>query len=589
MPERPITIAVSQLDPQTLQYLHEIGRTSGRDVYGVFDRRSGPWFAGPRGGRWFFLMLALLLFGVLALVTWGVVSSEYIDKDSAVYQSILAGVAALFLLVSISRFRRPAPRYPLGSFLYADALFLWEVTPGRVTATSLTNLTDADGTHRFANGAYSRSEIRLKFSYGSRQLTVVGKHDAERLFQFLQWVSGLRNSQHAHVRAWAAALPPGQLTVAVNRLAQQGNNADVSNLPNEPDPPVPQRVAADSSAGGATAVDTLARLCCGAAVGVLAFIGFPYANSYLQDESLFHRIPARDDGMLREMDIYLHVLPHGRHADEVREKKDDFLFARIPDRDDGSIKAVATMDNYIKELPKGRHIDQVQQMRDDRYFGRIPAQAGFEQMDQYLKLYPDGRHTADVKTLRDDRYFAQIPAQGDGGFEQMAQYLKLYPEGRHTAEVKVMRDDRRFSQTKTGAVARNGPAPLRDYLKDAVNQRHRAEAETLVAGYYDRTIADLKMKQAKGKPEDKELYDAIFSLLESLKHADRPVVTVGFKASFDKLPTTDFQKQVEKLAYERHLKELPELKTIAERQPDGSAILGTGDAFSQEQNSRRRG
>src|SRR5262249_40427919 len=157
-----------------------------------------------------------------------------------------------------------------------------------------------------------------------------------------QWLSGLRNSQHAHVRAWAAAIPPGQLALAVRRLISEGNSADVSNLPDVPNPPVPHAVLPDSKVAAPAGMGTLARLACAVAVGVVAFLGFGRLDDFLQDEYLFNRIPNQDRGPLTEIDQYLKTLPDGRHADKVREMKDEFLFARIPAQDDGTMESVST-------------------------------------------------------------------------------------------------------------------------------------------------------------------------------------------------------------------------------------------------------
>jgi len=389
----------------------------------------------------------------------------------------------------------------------------------------------------------------LKFPFGSPSWTVTNKEAAERLFQFLQWLSGLRNSQHAHIRAWAAVIPPGQLAVAVHRLISEGNSADISDLPDAPNPPIPQTVPPEPGVAGPNAMGTLARLSCAGAVGVLAFLGFPLLDDFLQDEYLYSRIPHQDKGPLTEIEQYLKTCPNGRHADEVKEMKDEFLFARIPTRDDGTLEAVSTMDRYLEALPDGRHADK-------------------------------------VKKERDDRYFVRITGGNDTGMEEINRYLERYPDGKHTAEVRQMRDDRVFTKAQRESTARNAPGSLREYLADTGNQKHRAEAQRLIAGFYDRKIAELKEKQAKAAAEDKEVYEVVFSLLESLKFADRPVVTVGFKATIDPEPKTQSQKDIEKYVYDKRVEAKPELKTIAASQPNHSAILSWGKVFEPEQTGR---
>jgi hypothetical protein len=190
--------------------------------------------------------------------------------------------------------------------------------------------------------------------------------------------------------------------------------------------------------------------------------------------------------------------------------------------------------------------------------------------------------------LQDERLFAQIPAQDNGVFVQMDRYLEVFPQGRHAAAVQEMRDDRRFTKAQRDAQQRKAPGSLRAYLADPANQRHRGDAQVLIAEFYDKAIADLKSKRQQDPDKvDAALSDAIVALLEALKRADRPVVTVGFKATLDPRPAAEQHKKIEQAVYDVYLKKNQELKGIAQRQPDGSAILTCGEVFDPQQIARR--
>jgi hypothetical protein len=265
--------------------------------------------------------------------------------------------------------------------------------------------------------------------------------------------------------------------------------------------------------------------------------------------------------------------------------RDEYLFARVPPPHQDGVEA---LDRYLAAFPDGRHAAAARELREDQLFARIPAGGGgLAEIDRYLTTLPEGKHAAELRPLRDDRYFALIPAQDDGGFAEIDEYLKLYPAGRHTTAARELRDDRLFTRAEREAGARNSPASLRDYLADPANERHRPDAQRRIADFYDRVIEDLKQKQAKAPESDREVFEAVFALLDTLKRASRPVVTVGFLATIDREPTTESQKQTEKLVYELRLKDTPALKAIADRQPNRSAILGCGQVFDPEQTARR--
>jgi hypothetical protein len=449
--------------------LHQVDTSRGRGHFGVYLPRPDAWFAGPRGGRWFYLLLGLAALGVLAFVCWQLAPRANRPVVLACAQAGLAALAALALLVGLARFRRPKPRWPLRTFLYADALHLWDVTPDRVVAVPLERLRRAAGMHRFADESYASSRVVLLFPGGRRDCHPAEEAQAERLLDFLNGLVALRTSEDGRVRLWAAA-SPGRLAAAACRLARRGGGADLADLPEAPDPPEPYRVPPDPAAARPGWRGTAARVACAAAVAAAGVAAFPGLNDYLRDEYLFARIPARDNG-------------------------------------------------------------------------------GGEELDRYLAAFPGGRHAPAVRELRDDRRFtrAEREAQGSGS-----------------------------------------PAGLRAYLADPADQRHRADAQRLIAGHYDRAIAALKTKRdAEPGKIDRDLFEGVLALLDALKRADGPVVTVGFRATLDPEPTTQGQKALEKMVYDAHLRRTPELRGIAERQPDRSAILPCGQVFDPGQTSRR--
>lgn len=183
--------------------------------------------------------------------------------------------------------------------------------------------------------------------------------------------------------------------------------------------------------------------------------------------------------------------------------------------------------------------------------------------------------------LYDEDLYARAVA--DTGVGTADWYLQALPEGRHAAEVLALRDDRLFAAARADAEQNAGPGAVRRYLSDARNIRHRDEAQVLINGFYDEAVARIR-DLSKGATADRPLFKG---LLEALKTAERPVVTVGFKSGFDAVPAKPDAKANESANHKVYFQTEPEVKALADKSPDKSAILAPGGAFEADQVSRR--
>ena len=129
---------------------------------------------------------------------------------------------------------------------------------------------------------------------------------------------------------------------------------------------------------------------------------------------------------------------------------------------------------------------------------------------------------------------------------------------------------------------------IRDYLALNNNKRHREEAHKRLADFYDQIIAELRKRAAKHNLDiNQSFFDGIVAILEGLKDADQPLVTMGFKGQIDALPTSPEQKTMEESEYDVCLRETPKLRDIADRSLNKSAILSVGRAFDSTEVARR--
>jgi hypothetical protein len=428
---------INQLDPISLQYLQSVDAASGSGYHGIYIRRSSPWISGPRSGWFMLVFLGLLALGPVAILTLPSITEKANFRVITLVQTGLVFLGVFFIVTGVARFLRPKPTHQIRSFLFADALHLWDVNPHRVEATELAGLGPLDGKHQYTNGAYTYSHLVFRSPGATLTYIVHDRTGVERLAGFLGFLGAVRNSTDESIRLMALQFP-GRFGAMAYQVAVYGQPGPLESIPDCPEPPRPGQVPGEPLAARPGWGGTFARAAVAGAVGLAAFFALPLLDRYLLDDHLF---------------------------------------------------------------------------------------------------------------------------------------------------IKAERE----------ATQQHSPAGLLNYLAEPANTRHREAARQMVAGYYDRAIVDLKQRAEQHLREqagpqqkvDRQLLDAIFALLEGLKQADFPAVTVGFKATQDSEPTNEVHKLAERLEYDNLIKD-HRVKAVADRQPDKSAILSRGKVFDADQTANRQ-
>ncbi len=222
----------------------------------------------------------------------------------------------------------------------------------------------------------------------------------------------------------------------------------------------------------------------------------------------------------------------------------------------------------------------------------IGAKAG----DEYLRRFPNSTRADEVRQIRDELRFLVAKEQAFGA--RITRPLKQFlnnPDHKHSraeaeaalAKLIVEIDDEIFDQAKKEAETKKSPVTLRRYLANADNVRHRAEAQRLINGYYDKAIERLR-EVSKDRDVNRELYDGLVALLEALKSANSPVITVGFQGKRTLKPNNDQAKRFEQREVNAMMrKHGPELRQIAKTTPDQTAFLPVGGVFEPTQIEKR--
>jgi hypothetical protein len=530
------------------------------------------------------------------------------------------------------------PRSPLGAFLFADALHLWDVNAERVRALKLARLRDVEGYHETMEGCYLRSRVVLKFPEGNESVHLNRKEDAQEMLRFLGALIGFRNSNDESTRVLMSN-SPALLGALARRLATTGSLGDLAGLDVGAAPPRPSRTPAPKTSSSFASL-VRAALPWPAALGVagLALVACPWLDHFLLDEHYYAAAAAETTARHDAVDRYLSRFPEGRHVQQVRDLRDDLRFdkavreadqlqspepvhkyladsSNVRHRDEAPERIQALhaaifakvkagdperpdlIDKYLERFPQGPHVQEARDLRDDRRFALAVRKAERESdaapLREYLADKDNTRHRDEVPRRIDevdDSSWARAKASAADRWDVLDKYLSRFPQGRHAQEARDLRDDRRFAFAVSRSREKRGPSPLRDYLSDKSNTRHRSEAREQVAAAYDAAIRALKQRAMLTEANmDADVFGAFVALLEALKDVDRPVVTVGFKATQDPEPRTREQIYLEKQIYAFKLKDVPELARIEKQSAKKTAILPLGGVFDEEQTALREG
>lgn len=557
-----------ELDSATEDYLGNIWKQRGRDCQGVFQSRS---LSGPGWGVWY-ILFGLLGLGSAIYLCWPRPSTP----ELVLGKTALVAVGCLLLVAGIQVFQaRRRMRNPMGCFLYVDALYFWVVNGSEVQVTPIDNATDVNGTHRFQDGTYQHSDIQVRLPAGSLRQTITSQHKAE---EFLKFINALIQFRKPGVDPSLAALDPMLLGAVALQLARGSTKVDLSGVSSTPGIPSPHSAARPAATGKAR--PWLAA----AAAGGLAFLLFSLLDPVIYDHYLYWQIPNNLNASVAPLERYLREVPAGLYRDEVEERYFQEIQAGPKTRPE-------LLERFLACCPNGQYAQEAKDLLEEHSFAAITAGGthNLAALDAYLLRCPNGLHASEVATLRDHCLFAQLPKGEGGDLAPLDKYLADYPSGWHTQEVRNLRDDRRFQQAQTQSRSTHSPLPLRKYLADETNVRHRREAQEQINGFYDEAIQRLNgLARDKGKKTEPQLFALMLALLETLKEIDTPDVHVVFRATQDDQPVTMQEKEQEKGEYEGLLKQHPvDLKAIADRSPDKTAILSRGEVFALTPTQRR--
>lgn len=362
-------VFTSQCPDDIFEYLHETDRNRGHGASGAYARAGGGGTESPRAGRVAFTVWGAVLLAVAVVPTF--LPGTVLTLGSATWlpyvQAIFAAIGALLLVAARVRAGRPEPA-AIGAFLLADGAGVYSVTPAEVEFHPWGDVPDADGSHRFMNGIYAGSDIRVRLGALGPTVTLSAydRDGSEKLIGFVGLFGKIRSSDDMETRATAFARPGRAAAFAALMVRSQGQ-AHFDGSLDYPDPPVPTPPEGGFPVPRAFWGRRLSAAIVAAGIGLVAL---PLLNAAsLERHHAGLALKAYGDAT-GPHDEYLAAFPEGKSVTAVTEDRDDRLF-RVAERAAAERDSPRPARDYLADRRNTRHVPAAQAIIDKHYDAAI--------------------------------------------------------------------------------------------------------------------------------------------------------------------------------------------------------------------------
>jgi hypothetical protein len=176
---KPFVYSFGGLDKNVRTYLAEVAKRQGVDSPGVF-------LAGDETTGWIDFVPAIFLIALTIGSCW---VARYLTPVGSqffvILQFVLAAATCMLLLHTIRKHR--AAKHGIGSFIYADRAYLWEVRPLTVKVLPLANVTSVQ---RMASAVEDQDHVILSFYDGrTYRMNALAAESADEVTGFLRQVA----------------------------------------------------------------------------------------------------------------------------------------------------------------------------------------------------------------------------------------------------------------------------------------------------------------------------------------------------------------------------------------------------------------
>ncbi len=325
----------NELDDSTRAYLSALYKSKGMGYPGVYtDQAAFPLF---------YLLVGL---GLIVL------SLAFFNPEWDIPGYVQVGTFVLGVGITVYNWLKLKERKKsnyIGSFIYLDAKYLWEVYDQNVSFTDLTDIIDVDAYEVSKGGGYQSTKLHIKGADDSgKYLELSNQKKAEEFAVFLMLLVKLKEKQESEDDMAEKLKTPIIQTAAVRSLMNEIDDGSKKEFDRLSEIPTPQK--ADIDENRPRSQIGLKVVSAAILAAIFAALAYNPVSDYVDDEYFFREaknvsIRYKDPTYLRD---YLSIPEFTRHREEA--------FSLISAYYDEAIEKLNTIskDNHIdKNLYQG--------------------------------------------------------------------------------------------------------------------------------------------------------------------------------------------------------------------------------------------
>jgi hypothetical protein len=237
----PATLALTELDEATREYLLTVRGRQGKGMPGIFVPKSN---AMPVVG----CILGPIIMAVVVIFT--IVPDQIYKDPNALAFLQTAGImlGGWMVFAALRSWLFGKTRSTAGHWIYGDSLFLYEAKAEQITVTPMKPISEATATHNTSNGSYQNTVLVFNFSDNRKHsITITDQRRAEALVTYYNYLAWARGSEGGE----RSTLPPAVLGGMAKYVAKNdqeplepdgGINLNAIELESQAMPEEPQKV-----------------------------------------------------------------------------------------------------------------------------------------------------------------------------------------------------------------------------------------------------------------------------------------------------------------------------------------------------------
>ncbi|MEM8882909.1 MAG: hypothetical protein AAGD14_02465 [Planctomycetota bacterium] len=179
------------------------------------------------------------------------------------------------------------------------------------------------------------------------------------------------------------------------------------------------------------------------------------------------------------------------------------------------------------------------------YEQALASTDGFDEIERFLRAFPTDARSSELIALRDDRRFQQAAQQAkeQDGIAPLRAYLAEPTNTRHRKVAAQRIDKWKFQVARAASEKEGTPAALRTFIADPEVKSYKGNARKQISRIYDEALVRFE-KATDSKKADPEFVEGFLSVLRKIRRQADPQLLVRFRSAYEPEPSHPSQQLV---------------------------------------------